>query len=129
MTIRVVGLDALLARLRRVDSTAGIAATLRPAQDKAAKLIEDGARSRAQSRQMARSVRGNRYTVRPMGVEVTVGGGSDGDWAVGAQYGSSRYRQFPGRRQPLGYTVGPAIESAEPLIGELYAEEITSIFP
>lgn len=128
--VTVTGLDEFLARVHRVDSTSGIESTIEPAQHEAARLVEQKSASLANSRQMARAERSNQYRASRKGVEVTVGGGGgDREWAVGAQYGSSRYHQFPARAQPDGYTVGRAVQEQGDRIGQLYADEIVGVFP
>lgn len=128
--VTVTGLDEFLARVHRVDSTAGIEAAIQPAQREVARLVDQKATSLASSRQMARAERSNQYRATSSGVEVIVGGGGgDREWAVGAQYGSARYHQFPGRRQPDGYTAGRAAQEQSDRIGQLYADEIVGVFP
>jgi len=128
--VTVTGLDEFLRRVHQVDTTAGITATIASTQDEAARLVDQKATSLASSRQMARAERSNQYRATRAGVEITVGGGGgDREWAVGAQYGSARYHQFPGRRQPDGYTAGRAAQEQSDRIGQLYADEIVGVFP
>ena len=119
VSIRAVGLDGLIADLTRAMVPDG------SAMGDVASLVERATVGMANSRQMARSVRGNTYRAMSAGVEVTVGDGPDGRWAAGAQFGSiPRYRQFPGATED-GYTVIPAVKSNEERIGDLIADGIT----
>lgn len=130
LSAEVRGLQELLARLKQVDNGPKLSVALAPAQPAVIDLVERESRQRAQSRQMRRAEASNRYKANKASASVTIGGGGgDREWAVGAQFGSQRYRQFPPKRGTDGYTVVPAAKDNRDKIAELYAEAVTRIFP
>lgn len=121
------GLDELVARLRKVEDGPKLNAVLAPTQPEVARLVETDATSNARGRQMTKAVASNKYRANKGSVTITVGGtGSDRPWAVGAQFGAKRFRQFPAYRRD-GYTVVPAIKDNADNIAGIYADAITAI--
>lgn len=116
--VEVVGLDALVADL------ASIKPDFLAAGRAVGEIVKRASVGRANSRQMSRVVGGNRYTPNVSGLNVTLGGNSgDQRWALGAQFGSRRFSQFPQWREP-GYTVIPAIDDNAQKISELIADAV-----
>lgn len=130
MSVRVEGLPRLLSDLGRVDSSDGVRQLAGRSDPQVAQIIRARTSAGATTRQMSRSVRSNRYETGAAGVvEVIVGGeGGDREWAVGAQFGSARYRQFPGWRSD-GYTVIPAAKEEADRIADVWAEATINHFP
>lgn len=125
----VEGLTELLRDLKKCDTAPKLAVVMAPAQPKVARLIEDETRARASSRQMSRAERSNVYKANKSSVTVQIGGGGgDKAWAVGAQFGSVAYLQFP-RAQRDGFTVVPAAKDNREQIADIWAEQIASHFP
>jgi hypothetical protein len=122
------GLPELLRKLKQCDTTPRLTEVMSPHTPKVARLVEDESRRRATGRQMNRAVRSNVYKPNKVSVTATVGGGGgDREWAVGAQFGSQRYRQFPGKRQD-GYTVIPAAKDRRDDIADIYGQAIAALF-
>ena len=64
----------------------------------------------------------NRATRTVGGAGVRMGGvGRSRDWALGAQFGSDRFAQFPAVKRG-GYTVYPAIDDLRARIVDEYAD-------
>jgi len=125
----VEGLTELLRDLKKCDTAPKLAVIMAPAQPKVARLVEDESRSRASSRQMRRAERSNTYKANKSSVTVQIGGGGgDKVWAVGAQFGSVAFWQFPGAQRD-GYTVVPAAKDNREQIADIWAEQIASHFP
>jgi hypothetical protein len=126
--VTAADLPELLRKLKRCDSTPRITEVMAAHTPKVVDLVKTAATEKANTRQMARANQSNVYRPNKASVTVTVGGGGgDRDWAVGAQFGSNRYRQFPGAR-PGGYTVFPAARERSDDIAEIYAGAIAAVF-
>lgn len=122
--VEITGLAELVAACQR----AGNPNVLVGQHGKVSRELDRAAKDRANSRQMRRSVMSNRVRILRSGPQITVGGGGgDGRWAVGAQYGARFYRQFPGAREG-GYTVGPAIDDQLDAIADIYADAVLDQF-
>jgi hypothetical protein len=126
-TASVAGLDDVAAGLKlasQPDFTAAARTT--------AAIVEPSSIGRAGSRQLHHAVLTNKYRASKSGLAVTIGGPSgDGQWAVGAQYGSKmnaatgkqNYPQFP-EFVKQGYTVEPAMTDNEVRIVEVFGDAI-----
>ena len=126
--VTAADLPDLLRRLRQCDSAPRITEVMAGHTPKVVELVKGAATSKANSRQMSRANQSNNYRANKASVTVTVGGGGgDRAWAVGAQFGSTRFRQFPASR-PGGYTVIPADKERSDDIAEIYAAAIAAVF-
>lgn len=118
LTVLVTGADELAHRCK-----AAAAEDLHDVHSDVADRLEQSAQARASSRQMARAERSNRYRVNANGTEIEVGGSSgDEAWAIGAQWGSSAFHQFPPRAGAGGYTIGPALDDTLDPAADMYAD-------
>lgn len=124
LRLEIRGLDELVAKL----AAAADAGVFTAAHRVVAEEVDQAAKARADTRQMRRAVMSNQIKVVRKGPQIKIGGGSgDREWAVGAQYGAVRYKQFPSFAID-GYTVEPAIDDSMERIKEIYAEAVLKNF-
>lgn len=124
LSIDIDGLDELVAKLTQAASDGVFTQAHREVAD----VVDERSQGLANTRQLSRSVRSNKVRVGRKGPEIKIGGGGgDGRWAVGAQYGAHVYKQFPGYRED-GYTVLPAIDQSADDITRIYGEAVTKTF-
>lgn len=124
LRIGIDGLDELVAKLAQAADDG----VFTKAHRDVAEHVDAEAKSRANTRQMQRAVQNNQIKVLKRGPAIRIGGGGgDGRWALGAQYGAHVLRQFPGYIDG-GYTVEPAIDDQLDAIGEMYADAVLDQF-
>lgn len=124
LKIRVSGLDELRRELRRLDMTAD----LKDVNNRVAQHVADAAERRARSlgrmeAKAAESLRANRAQSK---AAVTIGGARH-EFALGAEFGSNRYKQFRpwrGSGQAAGYFLWPSIRAERERVIDMYGDEI-----
>ena len=128
--VKVEGLDQLRKELKKLDDK-GLTDELKDANYDVANYVVQMARARAQgvSKQAARaseSLRASRTAAR---AQVLLGSGRI-RFAFGAEFGSTRFKQFPGCRgagSDAGYFLYPTIRDEIPDIVETYGDAIERI--
>lgn len=132
--VRVVGLDEFRAELRKLEGNMG--RELGKAHKAAAEVVASKARSRAASLggAAAKSAPSIKASAAARHAAVNVGGPSH-PWAMGAEFGAIRWRQFEPWRgnqwQPdvagVGYFLHPAIRETREEFMDVYARELEQL--
>lgn len=128
--VRVTGLDELRRELRKLDDK-GLIDELKATNYEVATDVVEGAKRRAstvsrQADRAASSLRASRTAAR---AQVLIGSAAV-PFALGAEFGSMRYKQFPGWRgngEDAGYFLWPEIRDQSPDIVEKYGDAMERI--
>lgn len=128
--VKVDGLDELRKELRKLDDK-GLTDELKAANFDVANYVVQMAKARAQgvSAQAARAAESLKASKTAARAQVLLGSGRI-RFAFGAEFGSFRYKQFPGWRgsgADAGYFLYPTIRDEVPQIIETYGDAIDRI--
>ncbi len=129
LRVDVHGLKELRRELRALESDGTWKAELRSAGQKAADVVASEARRSALSASSPRMGSVAAGTIRALAgqTRATVAGGrASVPWYAGHEFGSSRFKQFPGKRTG-GYHLYPAIEKKRDEVIEVYGREIDNL--
>lgn len=120
--IQVRGLKELRAALKGVDAKAP--KLLQQANKRAANLIVGPARARmGQHSPRAGSRAAGTIRALASGTRAQIGVGSNSvPWALGHEFGATRYKQFPPHRGQAGYAVYPTIRAMREQIIDQYGD-------
>lgn len=129
--VRVEGLTELRLGLKAIGD--GWPAKLGQLNKRVAQIVVDDARSKADTPQQRKAAESLKATAATTGATVTLGSGSP--FALGAEFGALRYRQFPPWRgnqwNPaaggVGYFLHPAIRDHLAEIEKTYLEAIDQL--
>lgn len=125
-SIRITGLNEFIKEIKRLDD-ATLTKELKNAHYEVASVVVNKARQTTSTRlenKAAGSLRASRTSNR---AQITYGGPAY-PYAMGAEFGSNRYRQFRPHRGRVGYFLYPAIRASSHEILEIYKRAIDDIF-
>jgi len=126
--VTAADLPELLRKLKRCDSAPRISQVMAGHTPEVARVVKEASESKANSRQMRRTMPTNTYRPNKASVSVVIGGvRGDAAFAVGAQFGARVYKQFPAARKG-GYTVFPGVDERRDDIAQIWAEAIAAVF-
>lgn len=129
--IRVEGLNELRAGLKAIGG--GWPRKLGEINKRIAQIVVDDAKAKAQTPQARKAAESLKATAATTGATVTLGSGSP--FALGAEFGALRYKQFPQWRgnqwQPaaggVGYFLHPAIRDDLHKVEDAYLDAIDDL--
>ncbi len=125
VALKVQGLDEFRRELRRLT---GMGKELGRANRRVAEMVASGARSKAESLGGVQAK--SAPSIRALGAQArsqVALGGARYPFALGAEFGSIRYKQFPawrGSAQGAGYFLFPTIRESRDAIVDAYGEEL-----
>lgn len=126
--VQITGLKELRRELRKLEDAKAWSNRLKDEHVKIARMVVDRGNVLAKKRtQMVLAAKSNRAVRSVSGASIRMGGvGRARDWALGAQFGSERFRQFPPHVKG-GYTIYPALGDLRKEIVQVYADGIERI--
>lgn len=126
--VRITGLRDVQRALRQVDRT--LPRELRKAGNAAAQVIVDEGKARATTPQQRKAAESLRPRSDQRGVRVALGNASRYPFALGAEFGSITYPQFPafrGSGSGAGYFLWPAIRANRERVAGLFLDGVDTI--